>query len=81
MVLKDFFRIIKNKLIELSNKKNTNKDGYKDKDEIQHWRTEIIASVITPLAWKTRDDKKENGSTDKVNTNVAEPEQEEDLPF
>ena len=26
---------------------------YKDKENIQHWRTEIIANTITPLEWKT----------------------------
>ena len=52
---------------------------YKDKDDVQHWKTEIISNVITPLEWKTAP-KKENGSTKKTAEKVSEPA-EEDLPF
>ena len=53
---------------------------YKDKDDVQHWKTEIISNVITPLEWKTAP-KKENGSTKKTAEKVSEPAGEEDLPF
>ena len=53
---------------------------YKDKDDVQHWRTEVISNVITPLEWKTTA-KKENGSTKKTAEKVSEPAGEEDLPF
>ena len=52
---------------------------YKDKDDVQHWKTEIISNVITPLEWKTAP-KKENGSTKKTAEKVSEPT-EEDIPF
>ena len=53
---------------------------YKDKDDVQHWKTEVISNVITPLEWKTTA-KKENGSTKKTVEKVSEPAGEEDLPF
>ena len=53
---------------------------YKDKDDVQHWKTEVISNVITPLEWKTAP-KKENGSTKKTSEKVSEPAGEEDLPF
>ena len=56
---------------------------YKDKEEVQRRVTEVVSTAITPLEWKTTD-KKENGSTNKVNkkdTKAAESEGEEDLPF
>ena len=53
---------------------------YKDKDDVQHWKTEVISNVITPLEWKTTA-KKENGSTKKTAEKVSEPVGEEDLPF
>ena len=53
---------------------------YKDKDDVQHWKTEIIANVITPLEWKTGE-KKENGLVNKNTEKVSESEGEEELPF
>ena len=54
---------------------------YKDKDDVQHWKTEIVANVITPLEWKTGE-KKENGSVKQNAENLMEePEAEEELPF
>ena len=50
------------------------------KDDVQHWKTEVISNVITPLEWKTAA-KKENGSTTKTAEKVSEPAGEEDLPF
>ena len=48
------------------------KKTYTNKDNVQHWRTEVIANVITPLEWKTgsnAESKKETNeeikSTDK----------------
>ena len=52
---------------------------YKDKDDVRHWKTEVISNVITPLEWKTTE-KKENGSTKKTAEKVSEPT-EEDIPF
>ena len=50
---------------------------YKDKDDIQHWKTEVVASIITPLEWKEFS-KKENGSIEKE----AESEKEDEkLPL
>ena len=53
---------------------------YKDKDDVQHWKTEVISNVITPLEWKAAS-KKENGSTKKTTEKVSEPTREEGLPF
>ena len=53
---------------------------YKDKDDVQHWKTEVISNVITPLEWKTTA-KKENGSTKKTTEKISEPAGGEDLPF
>ena len=56
---------------------------YKDKEDIQRRVTEIVSTVITPLEWKTTDNK-ENGSAntvDKKNPKVEEPAGGEDLPF
>ena len=56
---------------------------YKDKEDIQRRVTEIVSTVITPLEWKTTDNK-ENGSAntvDKKNPKVEEPTGGEDLPF
>ena len=53
---------------------------YKDKDDVQHWKTEIIANVITPMEWKTGE-KKENGSVKKNDEKVSEHKGEEELPF
>ena len=53
---------------------------YKDKDDVQHWKTEIVANVITPLEWKTGE-KKENDSVKKNDEKVSEHKGEEELPF
>ena len=53
---------------------------YKDKDEIQHRKTEVVSNVITPLEWKTGEKK----GSDFVKNNaekVQEPKGEEELPF
>jgi len=50
---------------------------YKDKDDVQHWRTEIIANSITPLEWKSSD-KKDNLTE---NNNSKLDTSEEELPF
>ena len=58
---------------------------YKDKDDVQHWKTEIIANSITPLEWKTADQK--NNETNKITNstiegdNIAEDKKEQELPF
>ena len=53
---------------------------YKDKNDIQHWKTEIVSNVITPLEWKTAE-KKENGEVKNTTEKVSEPVGEEELPF
>ena len=68
----------KGQLIYIEGKLQTR--TYKDKDDVQHWKTEVISNVITPLEWKTTA-KKENGSTKKTAEKVSEPAGEEDLPF
>jgi len=70
----------KGQLIYIEGKLQTR--TYKDKDNVQHWKTEVVANVITPLEWKTTD-KKENGSVNKEAKKVSElePEGDEELPF
>ena len=56
---------------------------YKDKEDMQRKVTEVIATAITPLEWKTTNNK-ENGSAnevDKKDIKQAEPTEEDDLPF
>ncbi len=51
---------------------------YKDKDDVQHWKTEIIANSITPLEWKSIDKKDNlNESNDNSKSDISE----EELPF
>ena len=68
----------KGQLIYIEGKLQTRK--YKDKDDIQHWKTEVISNVITPLEWKSGE-KKENNSVMKNTEKVSETEGEEELPF
>ena len=68
----------KGQLIYIEGKLQTR--TYKDKDDVQHWKTEVVASVITPLEWKTGE-KKESGSVKKNAKKMSEPENEEELPF
>ena len=51
---------------------------YKDKDDVQHWKTEIIANSITPLEWKSIDKK---DSLKESNDNYKSDISEEELPF
>ena len=53
---------------------------YKDKDDVQHWKTEVVTNVITPLEWKTGE-KKENGSVKKNTDKESESKGDEELPF
>ena len=69
----------KGQLIYIEGKLQTR--TYKDKDDVQHWKTEIVANVITPLEWKTGE-KKENGSVKQNAENLTEETAaEEELPF
>ena len=68
----------KGQLIYIEGKLQTR--TYKDKDDVQHWKTEVVASVITPLEWKTGE-KKENDSVKKNDEKVSEHKGEEELPF
>ena len=66
----------KGQLIYIEGKLQTR--TYKDKDDIQHWKTEIISNVITPLEWKTAE-KQENTVAENEINNVSDSEEE--LPF
>ena len=69
----------KGQLIYIEGKLQTR--TYKDKDNVQHWKTEVVVNVITPLEWKTGE-KKENGSIKKEAVEKeSEPEGGEELPF
>ena len=70
----------KGQLIYIEGKLQTR--TYKNKDDIQHWKTEVISHVITPLEWKTAE-KKDNGSVKKEDKKMSEPttKGEEDFPF
>ena len=63
----------KGQLIYIEGKLQTR--TYKDKNDVQHWKTEVVASTITPLEWKIAE-KKENGAV-----KISEPDREEELPF
>ena len=68
----------KGQLIYIEGKLQTR--TYKDKDDVQHWKTEVISNVITPLEWK-RIEKSPNGSEKKATVNMSDLSKEEDLPF
>ena len=68
----------KGQLIYIEGKLQTR--TYKDKDDVQHWKTEVITNVITPLEWKTGE-KKENVSVKQNAENLKEETVEEELPF
>ena len=68
----------KGQLIYIEGKLQTR--TYKDKDDVQHWKTEVVANVITPLEWKIGE-KNENGSVKKNAEKVSESEGEKELPF
>ena len=68
----------KGQLIYIEGKLQTR--TYKDKDNVQHWKTEVVANVITPLEWKTGE-KNENGSVKKNTEKATDHEGEEELPF
>ena len=68
----------KGQLIYIEGKLQTR--TYKDKDDIQHRKTEVISNIITPLEWKTVGKK---GSEFVKNNaeNMQESKGEEELPF
>ena len=68
----------KGQLIYIEGKLQTR--TYKDKNDVQHWKTEIVSNVITPLEWKTAE-KKENGEVKNTAEKVSVPVGEEELPF
>ena len=68
----------KGQLIYIEGKLQTR--TYKDKDDVQHWKTEVITNVITPLEWKAGE-KKENGSIKKNTEKASEHKDGEELPF
>ena len=67
----------KGQLIYIEGKLQTR--TYKDKNDVQHWRTEVVANVITPLEWKAGE-KIENGFV-KGNVEKVSDTKEEELPF
>ena len=68
----------KGQLIYIEGKLQTR--TYKDKDAVQHWKTEVISNVITPLEWK-RIEKSPNGSEKKATEKISDLSREKDLPF
>ena len=48
----------KGQLVYLEGKLQTR--SYKDKNDVKHWKTEIISNTITPLDWKQASKKNEN---------------------
>ena len=68
----------KGQLIYIEGKLQTR--TYKDKDDIQHWKTEVVSNTITPLEWKTAE-KEQNGLAKKEADKISEPAGGEDLPF
>ena len=68
----------KGQLIYIEGKLQTR--TYKDKDDVQHWKTEVISNVITPLEWK-RTEKSPNGSAKKEAENMSDLSSEGELPF
>ena len=56
---------------------------YKDKENIQRRITEIISTAITPLEWKTIDNKEDQSAdiVDNNNSKIEAPAGEEGLPF
>ena len=68
----------KGQLIYIEGKLQTR--TYKDKEDVQHWKTEVITNVITPLEWKTGE-KKENGPVGENAEKVPEHKGKEELPF
>ena len=63
-----------------------NKTNYKDKEEIQRRITEIVSTAITPLEWKTIDNKDresldKTSKMDKKDSPITESIEDEDLPF
>ena len=68
----------KGQLIYIEGKLQTR--TYKDKDDIQHWKTEVISNIITPLEWK-KEAKKQNGSAKNKTDKVSETVEDDELPF
>ena len=69
----------KGQLIYIEGKLQTR--TYKNKDDVQRWKTEVVANIITPLEWKIGE-KKGNGSVKQNAENLTEKsEAEEELPF
>ena len=68
----------KGQLIYIEGKLQTR--TYKNKDDVQHWKTEVVANVITPLEWKIGE-QKDNGSVKQNTENQTEETAEEELPF
>ena len=69
----------KGQLIYIEGKLQTR--TYKDKDDVQHRKTEVVANVITPLEWKTGGKKEEDSVKQNTDNLSKGPEAEEKLPF
>ena len=51
--------------------------SYKDKNDVKHWKTEIISNTITPLDWKQSSKKNENKEIMQDN----DDKDDESIPF
>tara|TARA_B110000438_G_scaffold301119_1_gene355184 strand:- start:99 stop:524 length:426 start_codon:yes stop_codon:yes gene_type:complete len=69
----------KGQLIYLEGKLQTR--TYRDKNDVQHWKTEIISNIITPLDWKNpikTQNKKSNRLEKRPST---DHDDDESMPF
>ena len=54
---------------------------YKDKNDVQHWKTEIISNIITPLDWKNNAKKDDNKGQEATSNQVSDEEEDKSMPF
>ena len=70
----------KGQLIYIEGKLQTR--TYTDKDNVQHWRTEVIANVITPLEWKAGSNAESKKETnEEIKSTDNKEGEDKDLPF
>ena len=54
---------------------------YKDKNDVQHWKTEIISNIITPLDWKNPI-KTQNKNSSRLEEGASiDHDDDESMPF
>ena len=54
---------------------------YKDKNDVQHWKTEIVSNIITPLDWKNNAKKDDNKGQEAAINQVSDDEEDKSMPF